>query len=498
MKKTCITSCQDTTDCWLIPSSINLEKTLLLHPPRFGFKPKLDFFYHLIDAICRSMDYLDPKEDCWVRLSAKRLQKFNDNYKLYLTYLKERGIITVSEHYQPGKQCKSYRIDPWFLTGKPVEIPVSSDAVIRKKVMALQQERKENISPNDGYEHLSQWFNEKLSIDATGAKLAAAAFYNELKRMAFNQKLRLAAIRGQYKTLSVIKRYEKRDFFYHNDQNIGRYHTNITNTKREIRNFLTYDGQTLVNIDIKNSQPLFGAILLNPRFYKREENFSIHSLNILPHHINNIKKLNNLLKELSYYIMLGESSPEVRDEFDLYRKIVQGGLFYEEFFKLRHPDKPFTANDKSKVKEAVFLLLFSDNRKSQWHRKQEAPFKEAFPTVYKIFTLLKRHNKRILSHLLQRIESHIIIETVSRRIAAKRPDLPIYTIHDSIATTQGNEAYVQRIIEEEVKAITGLSASIGKEHWTPTKFSQAGVNNSLTTHMKSHKLSGIGPSGKAA
>ena len=55
----------------------------------------------------------------------------------------------------------------------------------------------------------------------------------------------------------------------------------------------------------------------------------------------------------------------------------------------------------------------------------------------------------------------------AKRISTEKADLPIFTIHDSIATTQGNEDYVSRIIKEEVKKATRLDVKLGLEFWSP-------------------------------
>jgi hypothetical protein len=157
------------------------------------------------------------------------------------------------------------------------------------------------------------------------------------------------------------------------------------------------------------------------------------------------------------------SQNEVRAEFKEYLRIVQSGRFYEEVSELLFPDEEVS---RDKVKEIVFTLFFADNRHGPKLRQTEKPFKERFPNVYKVFSLLKRHNKTILSHILQRVESRLIIETITRRIATERPELPLFTVHDSIATTVGNEAYVEGVMKDEIRKLTGLKACIGREHWS--------------------------------
>jgi hypothetical protein len=113
------------------------------------------------------------------------------------------------------------------------------------------------------------------------------------------------------------------------------------------------------------------------------------------------------------------------------------------------------------------MVFFSSNRfigqrKAQYKRL----FKVNFPDVYKVFTLLKKKNHAALSHVLQRIESTVIVERSAKRISEEKPNLPIFTVHDSIATTLGNEEYVSQIIKEEIYDYTGVNAQVGFEHWS--------------------------------
>lgn len=87
--------------------------------------------------------------------------------------------------------------------------------------------------------------------------------------------------------------------------------------------------------------------------------------------------------------------------------------------------------------------------------------------MYKVFSLIKKKDKRILARILQSIESNIIINKVTKRISIEQPELPIFTIHDSVATIQGYEDYVANVIREEVKNLTDLDVKLGYEYWDP-------------------------------
>jgi hypothetical protein len=317
-----------------------------------------------------------------------------------------------------------------------------------------------------GHQHLNKWFNEKLCIDEAGALKEIDVLYpTKVNTGIVRGKIIRDPYDGRFKALRAVKRLAENDFYHHVDSNIGRLHSNLTCLKKDLRKYLTYNGKRLVNLDIRNSQPLISGILLNPAFYQSEACFSLFSIPSLQQLLNNKhKNINNIAATIHSTIMLCPlSQNEVQAEFREYLRIVQSGRFYEEVSEILFPDEEVS---RDKIKEIVFTLFFADNRHGPKLRQTEKPFKERFSNVYKVFSLLKRHNKTILSHILQRVESRLIIETITRRIATERPELPLFTVHDSIATTVGNEAYVEGVMKDEIRKLTGLKACIGREHWS--------------------------------
>ena len=59
------------------------------------------------------------------------------------------------------------------------------------------------------------------------------------------------------------------------DDTVHRYHSNLTNMRSLIRNAVTYDGENLVAVDIKNSQPYFSILLLRENFWTDRKNSEI-------------------------------------------------------------------------------------------------------------------------------------------------------------------------------------------------------------------------------
>jgi len=148
-----------------------------------------------------------------------------------------------------------------------------------------------------------------------------------------------------------------------------------------------------------------------------------------------------------------------------YSDMVNSGEFYKCISDKMHPGSTF---DKKLIKVMVLTVFFSDNRFiAQREANDKRAFKTHFPEVYKVFSLIKKKDKRILARILQSIESDIIINRVTKRISREKPELPIFTIHDSVATIQGYEYYVAGVITEEVKSFTDLDVKLGYEYWNP-------------------------------
>jgi hypothetical protein len=134
--------------------------------------------------------------------------------------------------------------------------------------------------------------------------------------------------------------------------------------------------------------------------------------------------------------------------------------FYKKVWDKVFPGRQF---DKPKAKKIFYQYIYSSNSGYQWEDK--VSISQAFPTVSDFFHLLKHPDYVLLSHIMQRLESIVMIEVVSRRIAAEKPGIPIFTIHDSIATLPEEVDYIKQVIKEEFKRYLDLNVKLGRENW---------------------------------
>src|SRR5690606_1550901 len=75
----------------------------------------------------------------------------------------------------------------------------------------------------------------------------------------------------------------------------------------------------------------------------------------------------------------------------------------------------------------------------------------------------KTDQSNALAMLLQKIESNVIMDHVVPRIEREFPELPVWTIHDSIKTVRGEEENIARMIREEAAGVIGIAPTVAFE-----------------------------------
>jgi hypothetical protein len=123
---------------------------------------------------------------------------------------------------------------------------------------------------------------------------------------------------------------------------------------------------------------------------------------------------------------------------------------------------PFT--DRKEVKVGMFEVLFTKNR---YRSNAKKLFNNLFPSVNKLFQIIKKDDHTLLPRLLQNIESFIVLQVITKRIARKYSTIPLFTIHDSIATTAEHGNKVAEIMDKELTTIIGIAPKLKMEQWSP-------------------------------
>jgi hypothetical protein len=446
-----------------LPKNLELHQTLTGNPPQFKYDE--DNFRYILSQVNEIPAYNRTvvKNNGFVPMNASLLQEKVHNYKLYLDYLIDNEIIECDGHYKRGEKSKGYRFSDSFQTELKAEPIVKYSLVKRaKKKVTLY-----NYQMQNKYDYLFKWFDSNLSFDMNGAldylhDQRTAASESDEKLRSFNTNW----IRAH--------KLSNKDYFFRIDQNVGRCHTNLTNLRSDLRHFVSYGGQSLVSVDVRNSQPLLSGLLLHPAFYAPQRSSSDTLLNISRERWDKKFKLRgNIMNSILSSIMLVNNMESLDNHgFNRYWHLVNEGKLYEFIHQHLQANDRELITDRQRLKEVVFTAMFTDNRfMAQPEAAPKRLFKSLFPDVYEVFRQLKRPDPTVLPRLLQAIEARVIIDYIAKRIAREHPDMPMYTIHDSIVCPKGYEGYVANVIEEEIRLRVGMKPTLKLEEWSPDNLS---------------------------
>ena len=466
---------------WVIPNGLQISQLLELYPPKFKKKKiKIDVFYFIIDLIT-ARTYKSSNEEFldFVDIHSDYFNSFHHDYKEYIQYLKDHQIIET-DYYIPEEKSYGYSIHLEYIDFECpfIEIPIT-DNVIKQKIESNQFYKTLFSPAATSYHHLSKWFNPLLLIDSVRATKKIKKMYHDIEdnKDQYTTKTLIKAKNKLLKNLNVIHELKTQNFYCDIDNNIGRFHSNLTNLKKELRSYITYEGRKLVNIDIRNSQPFLSTCLFKPEFWDRNHSgLNIYkiptALNIIDGYViskhdvktygmNAYEHINELMNRVCIYTMsvtflLKRLNKEPND----YISFSFSKFFYKKVFNKIYPGKPFV---KNLAKKSFYQFIYSSNQQNYWEEKQL--ISEAFPIATELFEFIKQKDYILLSHIMQRLESILMIEVISKRIAAEKPHLPFFTVHDSIAIFSEEVPYIKQVIKEEFKRYLGIIPKLGLEKW---------------------------------
>lgn len=489
-----------------IPTDLPLDRHLRENEPFKGFcKDQLVYLIHLIVTIPQYRKDIDVI-DGFVPLSSTALQEVNPNYKRYLNYALSSGLLACDSSYIKGFKCKGYKI--LYPTTGSLRAYDVKDYVLNKHFHAHYRKQQKSIR---GFEFLERWFGKGLSIDMEAAtaflkeELAlkmgnvdlqdSKSVYNPFADQedgsmgGYELHYKDPLLQYQQGNLSLLKLQERQ--FSCSISDNGRFHSVLTNMRSVLRHYLTFNGERLVSIDVKNSQPYLICLLLQKEFWrstkikkkgavtvnksqknKKASTFSSSNLDnyFTDSLLESILTIDSLAihKEVSYFMLLEMLTSLVNTSFDTYKESVLKGGFYEALQDAFEQQLGYAIPDRKEVKAAVFQVLFTPNQ--FYGQKQAAPkrlFAQLYPELYRVLKTIKKKDATLLPRLLQQIESHVILKVVAKRMQKEHPSVPIFTIHDSIVTTASNQLLVEQVMQDAFTVCIGSAPTLAAELLAP-------------------------------
>jgi len=345
----------------------------------------------------------------------------------YIDYLKEAGKIEFI-NYLEGRNSRLYRMRQAY-RGPAVFRTVTDNRLNRR---IAENHNKMKLRNSKKYPKLNEYVYS-VSIDYPEALHTIDQQYN----YHYVEDPAKAEARRTYSLAEVEKIHAGEIYIRVNGTN-GRYDTNYTRLPSELVEHLTIDGVPLTEIDIRNSQPFFAVGLFNPspEVEKVMEAYLGHRLTMYT----------KSLQVFKY------------EDAKLYTSLVEKGQFYEfmlEKFRLNGIEY----RDRAAAKEAIFTIFFGKNSAIHYSAAVKL-FRSLFPNVYRLFEGIKEKEHNRLAILLQRIESHTILDLAAQQVIFELPDVKFITKHDSLLPAglmvTDNVAEVSRILTEVVTEVIGV------------------------------------------
>ena len=295
-----------------IPENLDLDNLIEEHPPtgiKAFDKDKLAYIINLINYLpTTKKDYDYNENEGYVCINKQILQSQIHDYRKYINYLSNCGIIFESTFYIPGQKSQGLCLYPEYAYMKVREYKITRYTLIKAILKPSQKHipmSKCEIGEHELFYILRWWETKKLSVDDYAAK----KFLNdklEKDKLAFKERYHSDDYEAiQKQNLSKKKNYRIKikypiyqynsafmtmsrlqtqgDFYlFKKDETAGRVHTILTQLPKTLRQFITYNGKNLVSIDLRNSQPLLATILLKENLFL-ENPILLENISLLSH-----------------------------------------------------------------------------------------------------------------------------------------------------------------------------------------------------------------------
>ena len=428
-----------------------------------------------------SKKYRDLSDD-YIPFPSDELKSYRGDYNQYLKFLSKIRILKKLNYSTDQNQCTKYKFDykkAYYLGYRTFDL---ENIEIKRSIRRQKSDYLFQGYKDKDVENLTKWFNDDLQFDENKFLELFPSILTKKDKM-YNENDDDSVTRRKYLRIQSYHRsagelLHKNFRMSRNNNSDNRFHTNLTNLSKKLRQFVKYKGETLHSWDIKNSQPFFISILI--------EGLKNNNRNI----IRNINKVygnnnNGIISTISSTFL---SDKGFQEEFETLKKWTLQGVFYDEVIGIYNlqkgkfdeyavkvfnvmTNKTFDKGFKCKrdaSKALTLRLLYSPGKKEDKHYKA---FKSRFPKVCDFFIFLKNYSGGEDSHkkfpkLLQHIEADCVIDNVTKKIAKKHPHAPIFTVHDSIVTTEEYIDEFQDLMYNYISEYTnGLIPKLSKECW---------------------------------
>ncbi|MBS1585484.1 MAG: hypothetical protein JSS82_08040 [Bacteroidetes bacterium] len=391
--------------------------------------------------------------------------------RLIKSMIKAKIIIRTNDysHGSENSHARMYVLGEKLLNNepefRPIKYPAIKKRLIRWKTDHWNKQRERLLKLGD----LVYWaIHPGLQIDKKGAlnsidqiealyhkKLAELPPGSKRDKLLKNLKYRLAHCK------TVINNWEKFKIEKLKVDDAGRFYSILSNLPSPVRHFVKFQGERLVSIDIRNSQPLHAAIMLDKEFWiTPKDRITIKTLlektEDLPSRkgtamsATELSKMAKAGRQLIINLQKAKKTTDNQSVSFSFKEVVESGFLYE------YLSNRYTANFKSVTREKfskragskrqLMIIFYGRSNGVKVDREVLVYFKSLFPDLAKVMEFLKQQHYKDFAFILQRLEAFLLLHTLCPRIAKYYRKLPYFTIHDSIITFKSARTLVENLL----------------------------------------------------
>lgn len=394
--------------------------------------------------------------------------------------LKLNNIIEV-KNYQEKVKAYGFRLSPNLLSGDYIQYDLSKLIIDNLRKFKENQEKESLLSEIKGvdYDILKEQFElNEISFDSRVYDYLRDFIQKGLKRIDKKQKNKKETCLNLFnyvgKLLNHIRQIEEKNFTHNFAQSNGRFFSSISTLPKILRPFLKINGKNVCENDIMSSQSFILSSILNKKFthndgigYNLDTIFEDMVKVIRNSDCANVSK-NGGRKNLITGVYFNDAEVKEIEEFhnidftkDFYEFVLAEGI-------KKHPDlmKKFPQKNKRDfVKKRIMSTLFDKNGIYREENILTELIKNLYPAVNTyIERFIMMYTSNDFALLLQRAEAFLILKTCEK---LKEENVPFFTIHDSIITSEEFKDRVDFIMRNEIYKLSGKRVGIKSKTLIP-------------------------------
>jgi hypothetical protein len=360
--------------------------------------------------------------------------------------LARSGVMQIDEGFVPGKKSMGYRVQPEFRSTRMAEY---SDAALCRRAAKLRSAVEKELLP------VHRWLRGKLRLLDFDLE-RALAIIAEIDQVPEKRRKRVLTVDDYHLMLSEQARSFHVELAYDTPELScdahGRVHTSITRLPAIIRRCLSVDGELLVGLDLKNSQPLFLGLVSREFYSSRRAKHRLLKFEPNPKDQYGRQRKGGDGQPFSFTTTTMRETSQAIDSKEVYENRLADISAVKKYLEVCEQGKLYESltlpgEDRGWLKKRILVdVMYGDGSYPSAVRDR---FKATYPKEYEVLAALKKRDHRYAAWLLQNRESRTFIGAIGRRIMADRPNIPMFTIHDCLVTTAKHIDYVEVVAKDE-------------------------------------------------